>query len=62
MYEHLIESTISGYSQRTFTLAFGVTKQDLTDEERRVYEACGNYINFDGEVTHWMPWPTAAED
>lgn len=51
MYEHLIETTISGYSQRTFTFALGVTKQDITDEERRVYEASREYENeFENEA------------
>jgi hypothetical protein len=33
-YQHLLETTLSDYTQRTYTLGAGYSYEDLTEEEK----------------------------
>lgn len=54
-YQHLIETTLSDYTQRTYTLGVGYSYEDLTEEEKTAlhdsekYEKC-----YSNERNSWL--------
>lgn len=42
-YQHLIETTLSDYTQRTYTLGMGYSYKDLTEEEKTVLHNSEKY-------------------
>lgn len=40
---HLIETTLSGYEQRTYTIGIGVMRSDLTDDEKQIVAESEKY-------------------
>ena len=49
-YPHLIETTMSEYTQRTYALGLDVSMKDLTEEEELVLKQSNAYIkDFEGE-------------
>lgn len=43
-YPHLLETTMLGYQQRTYTMGLGVSKEDLSEEEVLVLKQSEQYV------------------
>lgn len=54
-YQHLIETTLSDYTQRTYTLAVGCSYEDLTEEEKTVLHNSEKYEKwYDNKRNGWL--------